>query len=48
MESSALLDCEMRAVIKFLNVESVTGSENHRRLSAVCGAPYSQPKTRFR
>ncbi len=35
MESSVPSDCEVRAMIKFLNVESVTGSEIHRRLSMV-------------
>ncbi len=38
MESSAPFDCEVRAVIKFLNAYGVTGSENHRRLSNVRGA----------
>ncbi len=38
-------DCEVRAVIKFLNAEGVTGSEIHRRLSNIYGAGMSQPKT---
>ncbi len=38
MESSAPSDCEMRAVIKFLNAEDVTGSEIYCRLSNVYGA----------
>ncbi len=40
MESSAPSDCEVRAVITFLNAESVTGSENHCRLTNVYGAFY--------
>ncbi len=35
---------EVRAVIKFLNVEGVTGLEIHRRPSNVYGAPYPWPK----
>lgn len=31
------LDCEVRAVIKFLNAEKVSGAEIHRRLCAVYG-----------
>ncbi len=31
-------DCEIRAVIKFLNVERVSGVEIHWRLCAVYGA----------
>ncbi len=38
MESSASFDCEVRAVINFLNAEGVTGSEIHRRLSNIYGA----------
>ncbi len=38
MESSAESNCEVRALIKFLNAKGVTGSENHRRLSNVNGA----------
>ncbi len=45
MESSAPFDYEVRAVIKFLNVDGVTGSEIHRRLSNAYGAPYPWPKT---
>ncbi len=37
MTSSVPSDCEARAVIKFLNVEGVTGSEIHRRLNNVYG-----------
>ncbi len=33
MESSALSDCEVHAVIRFLNVEGIIGSEIRRRLS---------------
>ncbi len=39
MESSALSDCYVRAVIKFLNVECVIGLEIHRKLSNIYGAP---------
>ncbi len=35
VESSAPSDCEMRAVIKFLNSKGVTGLEIYRRLSNV-------------
>ncbi len=45
MESSAPFDCELRALIKFFNVEGVTVLEIHRRLSNVYGAPYPQLKT---
>ncbi len=38
MESSALFDCEVYAVIKSLNGEGVTGSEIHHRLSNLYGA----------
>ncbi len=38
MESSALSDCGVRAVIKFLNMEYITGLEIHHRLSNVYGA----------
>ncbi len=38
MESSALFDCEVRAVIKFLKAEGVIGSEIQHRLSNVHGA----------
>ncbi len=38
MESSTLSDCEVRVVIKFLNVEDVTGLEIHHRLSNVYDA----------
>ncbi len=38
MRSSALSDCEVRAMIKFLNLEGVTGLEIHHRLSNVYGA----------
>ncbi len=41
MESSALCDCEVRAVIKFLNAEGVTRLEIHRRLNNVCGELYA-------
>ncbi len=44
MESSALSDCEVWAVIKFLDVEGVTGLEIHLRLNNVYDAHYSQPK----
>ncbi len=44
----ALSDREMRVVIKFLNAEGVTGSEIHRELSDVYGAPNPQPKMLFR
>ncbi len=44
MGSSASSDCEVRAVIKFLNVEGVTGSEIHQKLSNVYGAGTNQPK----
>ncbi len=37
MDSSAVSDCKVRAVIKFLNVEGVTESKIHRRLSNVHG-----------
>ncbi len=36
MESSASSDCEVRAAVKFLNAEGVTGSEVHCGLSNVC------------
>ncbi len=38
MEISGLPNCEVRAVIKFLNTEGATGSEIHCRLSNVYGA----------
>ncbi len=38
MDSSVLSDCEVQAVIKFLNVEGVTELEIHRRLSKVYDA----------
>ncbi len=44
MESSTLSDYEVRAVIMFLNAEGVTGSEIHRRLNNLYGAPYSRIK----
>ncbi len=40
MESSVPSDCEVRAVIKLLNVEGVIELEIRRRLSNVYGAPY--------
>ncbi len=45
MESSALSYSEVRAVIKVLNAECVTGLEIHRRLSNIYGALYPRPKT---
>ncbi len=45
MESLDPSDIEMWAVIKFLNVEGVTGLEIHRRLSNEYGASYTRPKT---
>ncbi len=41
MESSAPSDCE---AIKFLNVEGITGSKIHRKLSNVYGAPHPRLK----
>ncbi len=38
MENSPQFDCEMQAVIKFLNAEGATKLEIHRRLSNVYGA----------
>ncbi len=48
MESSAPSDSEVRGMIKFLNVEGVTGSEIHRRFSSVYSEPYTKPKMWFR
>ncbi len=45
MESSAPSDCEVRAVIMFLNTEGVAGSEIYRKLSSIYGTPYPLPKT---
>ncbi len=42
MESSVPSDCEVRAVIKFLNSEGVTMLEIHHRLSNVHNAPFPQ------
>ncbi len=45
MESSALSNCEVQAVIKFLNAECVTGLEIHHRLSNIHDASYPRLKT---
>ncbi len=45
VESLALSNYRVRAAIKFLKGEGVTGLKIHRRLSKVCGAPYPQSKT---
>ncbi len=39
MESSAPSDCEVQAVIKFLNVEGVSEVEIYRRLSNMYSVP---------
>ncbi len=44
MESSVPSDCEVGAVIKFLNAEGVTGSEIYHRLRNVYDAPYPRIK----
>ncbi len=41
MMNSAPSDCEVRAAIKFLNVEDVTGLEIYRRLRNIHGAHYN-------
>ncbi len=47
MKSSAVSNCVVRAVIKFLNAQGDSGSKIHHRLSNVYGAPRPKPKMWF-